>query len=641
MPRKCQRHELCPLLPPLMQSPPFTRFPIILSRSLQAALAAVFFAVSAPLHAADSPAGNASPAAVQPPDPPLPPPPPSDSAEEQKPLRFRLEVDAPRAYRKLLEERLPLSRWEKSERVTLPLLERLVAEARREATEALATDGYFSAKVTSTIDTSGEMAVVRLNVDPGPRTRVKSVDLDFTGPATQDAEGRDRIDAVRKTWRLAPGEPFVDAEWNAAKDAALARLSRGRYAAAKITDSEARVVPEDSAAQLRLKLDSGPVFRAGAVNVTGLNRYPPRVVENFNPHRLGEPYDDTKLAQYQRRLLETGYFNAVQFQIDPDPDQSAAAPLNVQVIEAPSQRIDTGVSYSTDVGAGFSVDYGNADIFNSAHRFRSLLAINQKDQRLNLSVDTPPRPRGYWDTYSARLERSDVQNLVSTEAVAGYALNWGLERVPSQATLSYHYERLDVEGSTTRNNRALFAGYRKTFRTTEELVTPREGLIGTVELGVSVPGASTQDFARVRTLVNWLIPAGLRNDILVRGEFGYVYADDRFGIPSSFLFRTGGDQSIRGYQYQSIGIREGEAVVPGRYLTVGSIEYTRWVTDSLGAAAFVDAGDAFDDFDAYDVAVGVGVGVRWKSPIGPFRGDVAYGERDKSFRLHFSVGYSF
>jgi translocation and assembly module TamA len=141
--------------------------------------------------------------------------------------------------------------------------------------------------------------------------------------------------------------------------------------------------------------------------------------------------------------------------------------------------------------------------------------------------------------------------------------------------------------------------------------------------------------------VNWLIPVGLRNDILVRGEAGVVLATSRSGIVSSFLFRTGGDQTIRGYAFESIGVPQGTATVGGRYLVLGSVEYTRWVTDALGAAVFVDAGDAFDRPGAFDAAVGVGIGVRWRSPIGPFRADVAYGARSEKVRLHFSAGFSF
>lgn len=588
-------------------------------------------ALAVPLHVLPARAADVSDQVETPPN-----------ADETRPLRFKVEIDAPRPYEKMLEEGLDLMRWQESEQVTLPLLERLVAEARKAATEALAAGGYFSPEIKSSIETPAPgRALVRMKVEPGPRTRVRGVDLDFTGAVTADPEGRERMKTVRQTWSLLPGSPFEQSDWANAKDNALAILGRGRYAAARIASSEARIIPDERAADLALRFDSGPIFHAGRVNVTGLKRYPPSVVENMSPHRRGEPYDATKLDLYQRRLLETGYFNAVHFAIDPDPDQSAAAPLNVSVIEAPSQRIDTGIAYSTDTGIGLTVDYGNADIFESAHRFRALFDLNEKRQGVNLTIDAPPRPGAMWNSYWTRLERSDIEGQISNEAVVGYGLNWGLERVPTQLALSAHFENQKIEGSTTDNNYALFLNYRKTFRTTEDLVTPRQGLIGTAEIGTSIPGASSQEFIRGRVHVNWLIPAGLRNDILVRGEAGVVLAESRDGIPSSFLFRTGGDLSIRGYQYQSIGVTEGKATVGGRYLVLGSVEYTRWITDSLGAAVFVDAGDAFDDTGAFDVAMGYGIGVRWKSPVGPLRGDIAYGERDSRIRLHFSVGYNF
>ena len=567
---------------------------------------------------------------------------PAAALQEPAPIRFQVIVDAPKRFEKMLEEGLDLVRWQRDERVTMLLLQRLVAEARKAVAEALAAEGHFSADVRAEIETPrGAEALVRITVEPGPRTVVRDVDLQFRGPVLDDEEGRKRTKLVRETWGLPPGEPFRQAEWDAAKSEALVRLARGRYAAASIAASEARIDPEQQSAHLKLQLDSGPIFHAGPTVVTGLRRYPPSIVENLNPMRSGEPYDATKLDLFQRRLLETGYFNAIHFAIDPDPAQAASAPLRVNVIEAPSQRIDTGISFSTDTRLGFTVDYSNADIFDSAWRFRPRLNLNSKEQELNLSFDTPPRPGGVWDTYNTRLQRRDIEGQFTREAVVGYAHNWGLETTPSQVTLSAHFERQTIAGSTKENNYALVAGYRNTFRTTDDLVSPRRGMLGTFEIGASVPGVNSQDFARARTRLNWLIPLGLRNDFLVRGEAGLVLADSRSGIPTSFLFRTGGDQTIRGYAFESIGVPEGEATVGGRYLALASVEYTRWITDSLGAAVFVDAGDAFDRTNAFDAAVGYGLGVRWRSPVGPFRGDIAYGERTKKVRLHFSAGFNF
>ena len=557
-------------------------------------------------------------------------------------VQFRVVIDAPRPYEKLLENGLDLARWQRDRGIAMPLLERLVTEARAQATEALAAEGYFSAKVDSKIEMEdAKQALVRITVELGPRTLVRNVDLEVRGAATQDEAGRKRIEAMKQDWSLAPGRPFEQKVWDAAKTGALLRLSRGPFAAARIADSQARIDPDSGSADLSLTLDSGPLFHAGGTEVTGLKRYPPRIVSNMNPFARGEPYDGLKLDLFQRRLLETGYFDAVQVSIDPDPDQSAAAPLHVNVIEAPSQRIDTGVQYNTDTGPGFSVDYRNADIFDSAWRFRSQLKINAKEQTGEITFDSPPRPGGVWNTYRPGLYRTDIENQISREAVVAVAHNWGLQRLPSQVELSAHYERLSITGFGSENNHAVFVGYRKTFNTTEDVTSPRSGLIGSVEAGLSVPGLASRQFARARAHVNWLIPAGLRNDFLIRGEAGVVIAGDRDGIPSSFLFRTGGDQSIRGYEYQSIGVPLGEAIVGGRYLALASATYTRWITDTLGAAVFVDAGDAFDDVDRFRLAAGFGVGVRWRSPVGPFRADVAYGERTHKFRLHFSVGYAF
>ncbi len=563
---------------------------------------------------------------------------------EAAPVHFRVVVDAPKPYEKMLEDGLDLVRWQNDQRqpITVPVLERLVEEARKAAAEALAADGYFKADVQTRIDRpSAKEAVVHIAVKPGTRTVVKDVDLQFRGPVLDDGEGRKRIDLIRQTWGLPPGEPFRQGQWDEAKIDALKRLGRGRYAAASIAESEARVDPQQHRADLRLKLDSGPVFHAGPTIVSGLRRYPPSVVENLNPMKPGEPYDATKLDLFQRALLRTGYFNAVNFAIDPDPAQADAAPLQVAVIEAPSQRIDTGIALSTDTRLGVTVDYTNANMFDSAWRFHPQLKLNAKEQAINAAVDSPPRPGGVWDTYSAKIQRRDIAGLVTQEAVVGYAYNWGLEQTPSQLVLAGHFEHQAVAGSTTENNYALYAGYRRVFRTTEDLVSPRRGVLGTFEIGGAVPGINTRDFGRVRGKISWLIPAGLRNDFLIRGEAGVVLATSRIGIPSFFLFRTGGDQTVRGYAYESLGVPQGEAIVGGRYLAVASAEYTRWVTESLGAAVFVDAGDAFDQLNAFDPAVGVGVGVRYRSPIGPLRADVAYGERTKRVRLHFSVGFNF
>jgi translocation and assembly module TamA len=554
-------------------------------------------------------------------------------------FRFAVEIDAPKPTRAMLEKGLDLVRWAAESRVTMPLLERLVVEAKTATRDALAAEGYFAAEVASEI-APGPPVHVRIRVEPGPRTLVEEVNLRFTGHAAESPAGQARIAAVKRGWLLEKGAPFQQTRWDAAKRKALADLGAGRYAAARIVSSAARIDPKANTARLEVAFESGPEYRADGIRVSGLKRYPARVVENLSPFSAGEPYDETRMQIFQRRLLESGYFSSARIEIDTaaPPD---AAPLDVVVIEARSQRIDTGISFSTDTKLGLQADYSNADVFDSAWRFRSRLRLDAKNQILDGNFDTPPQPGGSWNTYSAKVERTDIQNQLTRQASVGVAHNWGLERTPSQITLSAHTERKKIEASDIEDAHAVFLGYRKTFRYTDDLLAPRRGVLGSVQLGTSVPGLASQDFLRSTVRATAFVPAGARADLTVRVQGGMVIADSRFGIPSTFLFRTGGDQTVRGYAFESIGVPQGNAIVGGRYLALASIEYTRWFAGDWGAAAFVDAGDAFDDRRAFDLAVGYGVGARWRSPIGPFRADIAYGERTRSLRLHFSAGFTF
>ena len=141
--------------------------------------------------------------------------------------------------------------------------------------------------------------------------------------------------------------------------------------------------------------------------------------------------------------------------------------------------------------------------------------------------------------------------------------------------------------------------------------------------------------------MQWYLPLGQVDTLTLRGEIGYTLADSRQHIPQDYLFRTGGTGSVRGYAYQSLGIREGSATVGGSYLGVASAEATHWLNDSWGIAAFVDAGDAIDDRQNIKLAVGYGLGARWRSPAGPIGADLAYGQRTGDIQLHFSLAIPF
>ena len=175
------------------------------------------------------------------------------------------------------------------------------------------------------------------------------------------------------------------------------------------------------------------------------------------------------------------------------------------------------------------------------------------------------------------------------------------------------------------------------------------GQSATVETGAGYAFSATEDsgrFARVRARITAYWPLGDAWFAQVRGEAGVVFTGDKVTVPFTLLFRAGGDESVRGYGYQSLGPVDpatGQAV-GGRVLAAGSLEVARPFSSKSPAwlgAVFLDTGNAANRWEDFSAARGYGVGVRWRSPVGPLRIDLAYGEKVHKARLHFSVGVVF
>ena len=180
------------------------------------------------------------------------------------------------------------------------------------------------------------------------------------------------------------------------------------------------------------------------------------------------------------------------------------------------------------------------------------------------------------------------------------------------------------------------------WRNVDDLFDPRNGTVLQAQIGGGTKALlSDQDFLRLHGRWQQYIPLGRLDTLALRAELGATLAPSRRGIPQDYLFRTGGTGSVRGYAYQSLGVREGSAVVGGRYLGVVSAEATHWLNDQWGIAAFVDAGDAVDALKAARLALGYGLGARWRSPAGPIGVDLAYGQRTANVQLHFSLAIPF
>lgn len=556
--------------------------------------------------------------------------------------QYTVQITAPHGLDKLLESNLDIVRWSKRTDVTPGQMEQLYKTAPEQITELLATEGYFSSHVEASIDREKKPEVIHFAVDPGEAVHVSSIDLRVVGDVKNDPEADARIAQVGQAFAIKVGDVFRQTQWNAAKDSAVHSLARKVYAAARITSSRVQVNPEAHTAEIQLELDSGPPMAFGELVVTGLKRYSKRIVVNLNPIRPGDAYNEDELIKFQRRLLTAGYFATAVVTARADRSSTQRVPVTVTLVEAPAKRVEVGVGLSTDRGPRGQIDYSDSNAFDRAWRFSSNLYVDRLSQSVTGGLQFPRLESGWRYSTEGKFRNEDIQGQHTTDWSVVGAHTYTVETYESQQALQFLTERSALVGGTVDNRQALFLSQRWTFNNLDDLINPHRGYFATLQVGgASAEVLSTRTFGRVDLKGAYLQPFGPKWTLGLRAEVGVVLAGSREGIPSAYVFRTGGDNTIRGYAFESLGVAENGAIVGGRYLVIGSAELTRWLTPQWGAAVFYDTGNAFDDRHDFNPVNGYGAGVRWRSPVGSLSLDLAYGEEVKSFRVHFSAGYAF
>jgi translocation and assembly module TamA len=556
-----------------------------------------------------------------------------------QPVSYQVEIEAPKRLTEVLRANLDLVRWSARGDITEDQLRQLVATASEQARNLLATEGYFTPEVQTELTRANDGWLARMKVDPGEPTQVVSLDLRLRGPIEADAARDERLASARDAFELKPGQIFRQADWDAAKRKALQSVQQRRYATARIVNSRAAIDPESRAARLEVEIDSGPPFVFGELNIAGLDRYPPSIVRNLSPIRSGEPYDEQQMLDFQRRLLTVGQFASAVVAADVDPAKAPSADVRVAVVEAEAREIELGAGYSTDRGARFQAGYLDHNTFGRAWRLNSLVKIDQLSEEVVGGLTFPRNEKGWRYGMEGRYNNQDIQGEQRTDWSVTGAHTYTVEKYESQQSLQLLEERQQLADGTQDSSRALFAAQTWTWNWLDDLILPSRGQLLRMQLGgASRSLGSDQNFVRLHGRGLYMRPVGGFGTLTLRLEAGAVHAGSRAGIPSAYLFRTGGDTSVRGYAFESLGVPEGGAIVGGRFMAAGGVEYTQWLLPQWGAAVFYDAGDAVDRPADFRAAAGYGVGARWRSPVGTLSLDVAYGEETDEVRLHFTVG---
>ncbi len=579
-----------------------------------------------------------------------------------EPTAFDIAVHTPPGFselRELLEKHNELQRYRAVTDLDDSELARLVLLAERDVRNLAGTLGYFSPEIRITRQAgANQHPVIVIDIEPGQATLVGPVEISFGGDiaSSQDADAQAQRQQIQGNWQLPSGQRFTQDRWDGAKTQALRELVARRYPAGKLAGSLADVDAPGKTANLTLKLDSGPLYRLGPMQVTGTERYSPLLVPRLAQLQEGAIYDQKQLTEAQQRISASGYFDSAYIFVDPESDP-LAVPVQVQVREAKLQKVVLGIGASTDSGPRVSLEHTHNRVPGTDWRAVTKLQLEKKSPFAQTEWTSLPDEANWRWIALARAERVDDNTLVTQGRRLRFGRSQSSDRIDRNIYVQYDRARVSgtgLSGNTsadTGDGSAVSGNYVWTGRYFDSLPFPRKGYGLGFELGGGFTLSTSPDAKRqpyVRAVGRWLgIHTLERGRIAMRAEAGGVLAGETARVPATALFRTGGDSTVRGYGYRDIGIALPSGIIgPGRYMTVGSIEWQQPIRRNglpteWESTLFLDAGGVADKAKDMRMSVGVGTGVRWKSPIGPLQIDLAYGVKVKQFRLHTSVGFVF
>lgn len=577
-------------------------------------------------------------------------------------LAFELNIHAADDIRQMLEQHLDLLRYQSLSDLGDTEIQRLLLSAQDDARELVATLGYFSPDIRFTLQPPAAVKAPRhidLDVAPGPQARIASVQIVVDGAITQDPAGPARQRALHEEWQLPVDSAFSQSAWDAAKRHALAQLLAQRYAAARLVDSAAEVQADQATVALTLHLDSGPAYRLGPMQVQGSERYSSALVTQLARLHPGDDYRAVQLVEAQQRITDSGYYDAAYVHLDLDSDPGAAT-VQAQVKEASLQKVVFGLGASTDTGMRVSAEHIHQQVPGIGWRADNKISVDRLSTSFSSDWTSPPSG-GPWRWAGSLLV---TQQKINDTEVGTQQYRVGRFTTEDQLDQSYYlqFTHSDTVTDATRQDtlsESVTGNYAFTLRHLDSLPFPSRGWAIGGEFSVgSTLGSGQEPYGRV--LMRWRNYQPLGQDdpsvlqrqragrLVLSAQTGAVVVNDVASVPFTQLFLAGGDNSVRGYKIGDIGVSGTNQTtpVPGRYLVSTSIEWQRpiysgGVITEWESALFVDSAAVANDVAQLAFQSGIGVGARWKSPIGPLQIDLAYGMATQQFSLHLGVGFVF
>ncbi len=516
-------------------------------------------------------------------------------------------------------------------------------QARLQIARALQPFGYYHPEIEAGLKRSGDGWLAHYRVTPGEPVIVESVDLKITGQGRDDPEFAAALKKARK--KLRPGKPLDQAAYEALKKRLQVLASQRGYFDVEFKASEIRIDLPKNTASIRLHYETGQRYHLGEVHFhQPLEWIRQSLLERYVRIEPGQPYDARDLQQLQSDLSNSDYYAEVEIIASPESAKDHVIPVEVRLKPRNPRKYVLGIGYGTDTGVRGKIGVTGRRVNRLGHHFNAELLVSQIKYGIAGEYIIPgkdPRNDAWGIRGSYEEEHSESRDYKAWNVGGYFRYRDGLWL--KTYALDYRVEQFEVSGQKPTSTLLIpSVDWSRTFPPElEKRIYARSGTWLQLRLrGASESLLSDTSFVQPLASAKWIHSFGDRSRVIARGALGSTWVDDFAALPTSLRFFSGGDRTIRGYQYSIIGPADANGdITGGKHLTEGSLEYEFPIRENWSLALFYDVGDAFNDQPEYKA--GVGFGIHWRSPIGPVRIDFGHGlDRPPGdrFRFHLTIG---
>jgi translocation and assembly module TamA len=516
--------------------------------------------------------------------------------------------------------------------------------------------GYWDAQFNYDVDTAAQPQKVTVKVVPGPLYHIATVAV--LGPDGQPLA----LPPTAGPLPLKPGDPAQTAPVVAAQTALVSALGASGHPFAKIDNRQVLIDHRNHTMEVTYKLAPGPAMRFGGVSIRGLKTLHPGYVERRLRWQRGESYDAAKVEETRRALIETGLFSTVQITPAAEPDQPGSAQMTIDVTERPHRTIGAGVGYNTSQGAAARVFWENRNLFGNAEYLKLSATGGQQVYGVNANFRRPDFLVTDQD-FLATAEIADDTPVAyhSRRALATAGLERRFGRILTGGVLLEAEEanvkqlaNVSTNTSAQRTQRYTLFGVPAYLKldTTDNLLSPTRGWRAQLSL-TPAHIFSSPSLTYVTNLLSastyWKVDTDGRAILAGRAALGSLDGAPLAPLPADQRIYVGGGGTIRPYGYQMAGpLASNNDPIGGRSSLVLNFESRIKVTDTIGVVPFVDAGSYYENSVPQlnqRLFYGVGLGLRYYTPFGPLRLDLATPlykrNADSWVQVYVSLGEAF